>query len=205
MWLVLANPEIKTGKVCKFHLLEFTSHIVKRVCRSTVQAEAYTLRNGIDRAERLRGVITDLYEPLNLKHWEAQAGAFMKHIWFTDCKSVYDACKASKVGKMEDKRLSIEFAGFRQDLWRRKGNVSGDPHYDDEPPVDGTDEIRWIDTDVMPVDCMTKAMDTTFIRKLLTTNTWDTSQPDSSKAKKQAKAESRRRNKETLAESNDAE
>ena len=109
---------------------------------------------------------------------------------------MYDACVADKQGKITDKRLSIEFSAFRQDLWRSPGSAKGDPHYDDEKPSTPTDEIRWIDTDVMPADCLTKAMDTEFLTKILHENKWDTSQPHASKLKKQAKSESRKACKE---------
>ena len=47
--------------------------------------------------------------------------------------------------------------------------------------------LTWIDTDVMVADCLTKAMDTELMRHVLASNTWDTSQPLSSRAKKAAK------------------
>ena len=81
-------------KIFKCHLICFNSHVVKRVCRATIQAECYTLQNGVERAERLRAVFADLHFQLNLRQWELQSGSFIHNIWFTDCKSVYDACVA---------------------------------------------------------------------------------------------------------------
>ena len=160
-----------------------------------MQAEAYTLQNGLERADRLRGVICDLFQDLQLSNWQAQSSSFMNHIWFTDCKSVYDACMSKRFNKIEDKRLSIEISALRQDLWRAQGFSSGDPDYQDDRPDFPTDVIRWIDTAVMLSDCLTKAMDSSALRSAISSNHWDTSQPLESKEKKSLKAAGRVRSK----------
>ena len=62
------------------------------------------------------------------------------------------------MSKVADKKLSVEIAALRQPLWRVPGNAHGDPDYDDYNPKATTDRIRWIDTDVMLADPLTKRM-----------------------------------------------
>ena len=63
------------------------------------------------------------------------------------------------MAKISDKRLSVEIAALRQSLWRRSGEEQGDPLCDDLRPLDATDIVKWVDTDVMIADPLTKAMD----------------------------------------------
>ena len=48
---------------------------------------------------------------------------------------------------------------------------------EDEKPLLATDYVRWIDTDVMIVDPMTKVMDPVKLHEALDTNTWNVKQP----------------------------
>ena len=60
-------------------------------------------------------------------------------------------------------------------------------------PTNATDHIRWIDTEVMLADPMTKSMEADKLVEFLATNQWDTSQPIESVMKKQAKQNARRK------------
>mgnify|MGYP001342969120 CR=1 FL=1 len=131
-----------------------------------------------------QGPHSDLFGKLDVKRWEATAAQFMPQLWFTDCQSVYDTVRASVQAKAADKRLGIELAGLRQNLWRAKGEAIGNPLIRDELPVDATDSIRWIDTEVMLADPMTKNMEADKLIEFLSTNWWDTSQPIESVLKK---------------------
>ena len=63
------------------------SNIVRRVCRTTIQAETYTLRAGVEDADIVRAAVADLFGVLDLTRWEASVAMFMKQIWFSICKS----------------------------------------------------------------------------------------------------------------------
>jgi len=91
------------------------------------------------------------------------------------------------MSKVADKRLSIEIAALRQPLWRAIGKAEGDPDYDDYKPQETTDKIRWIDTDVMLADPLTKSMDPDKLRVALKDNHWDFTAPVESVIKKRAK------------------
>ena len=73
-----------------FHLIGYSSNLIKRVCRATVQAEAYTLQAGVEEGDRIRAAIVDTMNKLDRKRWEATSAASIPQIWFTDCKSVHD-------------------------------------------------------------------------------------------------------------------
>ena len=94
---------------------------------------------------------------------------------------------------MTDKRLSIEIASMRQDLWRMPGQKAGNPYVQDERPKHPTDDVRWIDTDVMLADPLTKVMEPVKLLEALESNFWDTQQPLESVLKKKAKQLARRK------------
>ena len=61
---------------------------------------------------------------------------------------------------------------------------------------DATDVIRWVDTDVMIADPLTKTMDPDKLVTALETNLWDLKQPIESIAKKRQKQAQRRSKKD---------
>ena len=191
--LTLMSHDIADRESCYFHLIGFNSSIIRRVCRATVQAEAYTLQAGVEEGDRIRATIADLRGHLDPKHWEASGAASMRQIWFTDCKSVQTCLTCPTMNKMTDKRLSIEIASMRQDLWRMPGQKAGNSYVQDERPKYPTDDIRWIDTDVMLADPLTKVMEPVKLLEALESNFWDTQQPLESVIKKRAKQLARRK------------
>ena len=104
-----------------------------------------------------------------------------------------DTLRSPKMTKHEDKRLSIEIAALRESLWRAKGEDCGDPYYLDDRPSEPTDEVRWIDTDVMVADPLAKVMESTKLAECLTTNKLNIEQPIDSVIKKRAKQLQRRK------------
>ena len=183
-----------TGDKGSIHPIMWASNLVRRVCRSTIQAQAYTLQAGVEDGDVLRAAVTDIFGCLDMKRWEATSAKFVKQIWMTDCKSLETTLTNPKCNKHSDKRLSIEIASLRQELWRKAGEKAGDPFYDDYKPADDqlTDIVRWIDTDVMIADPMTKVMEPTKLVEALKTNTFDVEQPLESVVKKRTKQLQRR-------------
>ena len=189
----LGTPSLMSSDEGHVHLISFASKKVRRVCRSTLQAEAYTLQTGVEEGDRLRAAVADLFGKLDRRRWEASSAAFMRQVWFTDCRSLSDTLRNPKMTKHEDKRLSIEIASLRESLWRAKGEDCGDPYYLDDRPSEPTDEVRWIDTDVMVADPLTKVMESTKLVECLTTNKLNIEQPIDSVIKKRAKQLQRRK------------
>ena len=88
----------------------------------------------------------------------------------------------------------MELASLRQCLWRRRGEAIGDAADLDERPTDEerTDHVRWVDTDVMPVDPLTKIMEPEKLLEVLEKNRWDSDQPLASLQKKRVKQAQRK-------------
>ena len=179
------------GEPGMFHPLGFGSGVVRRVCRSTVQAEAYNLDLCIEEADPIRAALADMHGQLDTRRWEDSAADSRHMCWITDCKSVRDALCRPVLSKVSDKRLGITLAAMRQSLWRRKGGGKILPRLCDTRPEDATDSIMWIDTDNMIVDCMTKEMDTESLEQALDTNIFDPRQSAESKQVKVRKQKSR--------------
>ena len=138
--------------------------------------------------------VTDIFGCLDVKRWEATSAKFVKEIWMTDCKSLELTLSNPKCHKHSEKRLNIEIVSLRQKLWRKAGEKAGDPFYGDYKPADDqlTDIVRWVDTDVMIADPLTKVMESTNLVEVLKTNTLDVEQPLESVVKKRAKQLQRR-------------
>ena len=192
---VLATPGLETGNQGMFHVIGYSSTIIKRVCRSTMQAETYALQAGSEEGDRIRCAVADMLGKLDHKQWEASSAAAIKQIWFTDCNSLMTALMRPTQAKLTDKRIMLDVASMRQSLWRKPGERIGDPHYSDEMPKGATDSVRWIDTDVMIADPLTKAMEPDKLMAALDSNHWDIEQPIESVIKKRAKQLARRKTK----------
>ena len=79
----------------------------------------------------------------------------------------------------EDKRLSVDLMSMRRDLW-----THGDVELDALHPTKFGDKVRWIDTSVMAVDCLTKVMPPDFLIAIQKTNVYDITPDPGSTAKK---------------------
>ena len=69
-----------------------------------------------------------------------------------------DALKNTNQAKPAHKRLSIELASTRQSLWRIPGEAEGGHWMHDKKPKDVTDCVRWVNTNVMLAESLTKVM-----------------------------------------------
>jgi hypothetical protein len=189
----LASLSVISGEECNLHPFSTSSTSVKRVTRATVQGETYNLQSGVEFGDVMRAAIADMHDRLDRNDWERTSSMFMKHVWCTDCKSSEAALCNPVMGKIQDKRLGIEFAALRQSLWRVEGQALGDPRLCDALPdrAIATDICRWIDTDVMLADPLTKPMDASKMLHAMKTNYWDMKQPIESLRKKREKQRQR--------------
>eukprot|EP00435_Cladocopium_sp_Y103_P034047 s298_g8.t1 len=159
--LALASKEFLESGHGKIHLLQWSSTVIKRVCRSTLQAETLSLQLGSEDSEHVRQILyiiknkaTDLNRMTNF------IGAMDETTiaWYTDCRSLSDHLTNVNAAVVSDKRLAIDLTGLRQELWREKGQLVGNPTYCDELPKSGTTVCMWVSTKTMPADCLTKNM-----------------------------------------------
>ena len=187
---ILATRSLVNQAECGFHLIACTSNMLKRVCRSTLTAETYQMELGVEAADQLRAAIADMFEPWSRKQWEIEATSAIQLVWVTDCDSSRSALVRPTMGKPTDKRLGITIAYLRQAIWRRREEAIGAPMVTDTLPSssDATDVCRWVDTDCMLADALTKQMSP---EKLVAANTWSLEQPIESILRKRDKQRQR--------------
>ena len=109
------------GDGAVFSPIGFGSVAIRRVCRATLQAEAYSLSSGSERGFKPRAVIADTKGQLDMRDWERSSCNAMRHLWMTDCKSLEEHLTKESMSKADDKRLSIELSAMRQLVWERDG------------------------------------------------------------------------------------
>ena len=165
-YLVNAS-DLGTGKH-RFHLIGFSSSTMKRVCRATLQAEAYALQSAIESGDKIRALLCELFGKTTIKgDWHLECQKAMKHMYYSDCRSLTDHLQSEVPRKIQDKRLGIELAALRQGIW-----ADGELTHQKYSPYG--DEVAWIDTGRQLADCLTKSMRPDYLVKVLDANVMDT-------------------------------
>ena len=57
--LMLASKDILNGDDLKYHMMNWSSTIIRRVSRSTMQAETYSMSNMVEEADKFRAKLAD--------------------------------------------------------------------------------------------------------------------------------------------------
>mgnify|MGYP001456829844 CR=1 FL=1 len=105
--------------------------MIKRVCRSTFNAETQALVDGVAFGARLRTIIADLRGMIEEGgKWLEQSRYVMPHLWLTDCESLHSYLVNPIAANAEDKRLEIDLEDLRQSMgrfgWKSEGrHVTG--------------------------------------------------------------------------------
>ena len=109
--IALAAPGLEDGNMAVIHPIQFGSKVIRRVCRSTLQAETYALAWGVEAGARVRANIADALGFLGNeggrldRDWESKAQRCLRHLWLTDCRSLADHLTSRTLGQCEDKSL----------------------------------------------------------------------------------------------------
>ena len=150
------------------HPLSWSSTRIRRVCRSTLMAETYALSNAVEHGLRTRATIVDMRGQHNVRQLEETASAAMRHVWFTDCESLFAHRISPNTKQVDNKRLAIHLSALKQHIW--------DSRDDCDEEVDGSkgDYPRWIDTSAMLSDCLTKTMTSGRLNETVSTGIFDT-------------------------------
>lgn len=128
--VTLTTPDV-TSKVTKAALLDWRSARSPRVCRSTLASEASAADEGSDRSAYLNMMLSEILfcEPAH------RAGCRLDNLQATDAKSLYDALLAVN-STLTDKRSLVNIRAIQETL--------------------GPKQTRWIPTDLMHADGLTK-------------------------------------------------
>ena len=145
-YMLLVGPTSLYESSKKCHLLDWSSSKIHRKVKSTLAAEAAGASRAFDRATYLRCLMCEI-ERGRSPDWNEM----VKSVPFalaTDCKSLYELCKND--GKLpDDRRVALDLLDVRDGL----------QHYGDE--------YRWIPTDHMLADALTKRMPPDLLIKFL--------------------------------------
>ena len=155
--------EIKSSSCNTYRVmpLSYSSTTIRRVCRSTLQAETYSLQHGLEAGDKLRGVLAELKGQIkSMRTWETDARSCVPHLALTDCRSLSDHLASEILAKVSDKRLGIELQSIHESYWNDDRKT-----WDIYP--NGGDKLSWIATHTMVSDCLTKSMKPDFIIRVL--------------------------------------
>ena len=155
--------EIKSSNCNTYRVmpLSYSSTTIRRVCRSTLQAETYSLQQGLEAGDKLRGVLAEIKSQIkSLRTWEIDARSCVPHLALTDCRSLSDHLASEILAKVSDKRLGIELQSIHESYW------SDDRKTWDIYP-NGGDKLSWVATHTMISDCLTKSMKPDFMIRVL--------------------------------------
>ena len=169
------------------HIIGSRSTMIKRVCRSTFNAETQALIDSVAADARVRTIVADC-KGLIVEggRWLEQARFAMKHMWLTDCESLHSYLVNPVAANAEDKRLEIDLQDLRQILWEdRNGNPK------DDLSIDQSDKIRWIDTSAMLADPLTELMKCRRLEDALSENILDLEATPESQMQKYMKQKQR--------------
>jgi len=151
--VLLADAEMMRGKLGTFNTLDFRSHRIPRVCRSSYAAETLGVEEGLDAGELARGFLAEALG----------ADVTRKDAWFQVCRVPLLGCTDAKdcfdrltqdTGVGTQKSLSFTLASLRQQL--RRPNTY----------------FRWTATMNNFVDAGTKLMDNSTLRRVLREGSW---------------------------------
>jgi hypothetical protein len=187
----LSGPGYESNNGGIVHIISFGSSLIKRVCRSTFQAETQALLSGVEDAARIRACIAELRGGEIDKDWEETSTRLVKQVMLSDCNSLVSHLTSPVLGKLEDKRLSLDLHSLRQDIWVH-----------DKRDLDHLDIscfnnwIRWIDTSAMVIDSLTKAMSAEDIQRTMQTGHLSLDATPLSRQKKAIKRAQRRSKKD---------
>ena len=160
----LASTEDMKSLDCttfKIYPISFSSTTIKRVCRATLQAEAYSLQAGMEAGDRIRALIAEMRGQISsLINWLEDSKKVVPHLQFSDCRSLTDHLGITVPNRVQDKRLAIELSAMHQSYFEEDRRT-----WDKYP--NGGDRLEWIATQTMVADCLTKNMKPTFLLKVL--------------------------------------
>ena len=117
-FIIAANPEILDGKEVRCNILCYQSGQTKRVCRSTLAAEASHLAEAVEAGDWLIVLLEEaLSGEVDLKNW-SKVIEKRPRVYVTDARSVFDYLHRDATSTSTDKRMAIEGALLRETVRR---------------------------------------------------------------------------------------
>ena len=137
------SPKLKDGEETPIYVLEAYSGSIKRVCRSTLAAEANGFLAGAEAADFLRMLLLEVLHPgVRITELENEYRK-AKVLCFTDARSL-EATLNKDAGQPGDKRVRILCAQIKE--------MIGTNDFKDDDSI----FAKWVDTSTMLADVLTK-------------------------------------------------
>eukprot|EP00435_Cladocopium_sp_Y103_P040884 s349_g11.t1 len=113
-FILIADRRILEGETVRCNILSFHSGQTKRVCRSTLAAEASHLAEAVECGDWVTVLIEEaLTGDVDLENWSSLIER-RQRVYVTDAKSVYDYLQKDATSTSTDKRMAIEGALLRE-------------------------------------------------------------------------------------------
>jgi transposase InsO family protein len=156
-FVLIADSNLMSGKLGCFNILDARSHRIPRVCRSTYAAELLSTEEAFDVGILCRGFLASVRGfDLSGRFNEPALGMIDLQV-VVDAKDVHDKSNSDTSTYGAQKSMAFTVSWMRSQL--RKPRTS----------------LKWTSTENMWVDGMTKAMDLTHLRKIMTSGEWSVS------------------------------
>ena len=139
-FILVANAEILEGKEARANIIGYHSSQTKRVCRSTLAAEASHLAEAVEAGDWAIVLLEEaLTGQVDLKNWDKLIEK-RSRAYATDARSVFDYLAKDTTSTSSDKRMAIEGALLRETV-----------------RTDNNAHVRWIDGQQNIANVLTKA------------------------------------------------
>ena len=149
LFIVACTPELAANRTSEISPMSWNSKQIGRVVRSTLSAEAYAMSSSLDKLTWLRCLWGYILSPsFKWQYPESSLQEGPKALLITDCKSLYDLTTKLAVPNCEEWRTTVEVMLIKQQ-------------------AAGHSQCRWISTAIMLADCLTKPMESHFLRTVL--------------------------------------
>ena len=184
-FILLANKGILEGREVRANVLAFSSGQTKRVCRSTLAAEASHLAEAVEAGDWIIVVLEEaLTGKVDLRNWPEVIQQRLR-IYVTDARSVFDYLQKDATSTSSDKRMAIEGALLRETV-RQPGA-----------------DVRWIDGQQNMSNVLTKSgADKEGLKEFLRTGMIGLTQSEANR-KLKAKQQEQRAKRKVIKKAND--
>ena len=149
LFIMACTQKLGQNETTDFSPIVWHSKQIGRVVRSTLSAEAYAMSSSLDKLTWIRTMWGYIKDPKFLWYKpEVSLKDEPRGLMVTDCKSLFDLVTKNAVPNCQEWRTTIEVMLLK------------------EQSKDHT-VCRWVSTAIMIADCLTKPMDSTFMRTIL--------------------------------------
>lgn len=150
VFIAARTRELGANRISEISPIAWRSQQISRVVRSTLSAEAYAMSSSLDKLTWVR-CMWAVIKNGNFR-WQTPERSLQgepKALLITDCKSLYDLVTKMAAPNCQEWRTTVEVIML---IKQQSADIA---------------ECRWISTAIMLAGCLTKPMDSAFLRRVL--------------------------------------